>query len=353
MNRRRVLIAPLDWGLGHATRCMPIIEALLKRNCEVVIASSGSALKLLRKEFPALEFFALPSYSIRYPRKGSFVFSIALQTPRILRVISREHKRIQKIIHDNKIDLMLSDNRYGCWSDRVPSIFISHQLNLQVTEGWRLLKPIVDALHNRMIQKFDQCWIPDDPTLNLTGALSDNRKLNIKHIGVLSRFKKENLELKYDLAVVLSGPEPQRTMLEEIIFKQILNLILKVIVVRGVVEGEGNWKQEGNIITVNFLQSGKLEEVMNQSRLIISRSGYSTIMDLARLEKKAILIPTPGQTEQVYLAEQLKSKKIFYCMDQKDFDLTKALSESAGFTGFSNIESENKLLSLALDEVLK
>jgi uncharacterized protein (TIGR00661 family) len=353
MKRRRVLIAPLDWGLGHATRCIPIIEALLKRNCEVVIATSGSALKLLRKEFPALEFFALPSYRIRYPRKGSFVFSIAMQTPKILSAISKEHKRVQKIVRENKIDLILSDNRYGCWSDEIQSIFISHQLNLQVTDGWRLLKPIVDTLHNRMIKKFDQCWIPDEPTLGLTSSLSENQNIKLKHIGVLSRFKKENLELKYDLAVVLSGPEPQRTMLEEIIFKQIQGQALKIIIVRGVVEGEGNWKQEGNITTLNFLQSGKLEEVMNQSRLIISRSGYSTIMDLVRLEKKAILIPTPGQTEQEYLAKQLMSKNIFYSSDQKNFELTKALAESTGFTGFSNIEPESKLLSLALDEVLK
>jgi uncharacterized protein (TIGR00661 family) len=355
MSTKRVLVAPLDWGLGHATRCIPIIEELLKRNHEVLIASSGSALKLLRKEFPALEFFALPPYKIRYPRKGSFIFSIALQTPRILSIISKEHKRVQKIVRDNKIDLILSDNRYGCWSEEIPSVFISHQLNLQVTGGWRLLKPIVDTLHNRMIKKFDQCWIPDDPKLNLAGALTKNDKLKVKHIGVLSRFKKETIEMKYDLAVVLSGPEPQRTMLEEIIFSQIEDQRIKIIIVRGVVEGLGNWKEErgGDLIIANFLHGKKLQEIMNQSKLIISRSGYSTIMDLARLEKKAILIPTPGQTEQEYLAEQLKNKKIFYSSNQDDFDLIKALSESVSFTGFSNIESESRLLSLALDDVLK
>lgn len=353
--KKRVLIAPLDWGLGHATRCIPIIEELLKRNHEVLIASSGSALKLLRKEFPVLEFFALPAYKIQYPREGSFIFSIALQTPRILSVISSEHRRVQKIVRDNKIDLILSDNRYGCWSDEIPSIFISHQLNLQVTDGWRLLKPIVDTLHNSMIKKFDQCWIPDDPKLNLAGALTKNDKLKVKHIGVLSRFKKESIELKYDLAIVLSGPEPQRTMLEEIIFDQIEDQLIKIIVVRGVVEGLGNWKEEGNgdLVIANFLYGKRLEEIMNQSKLIISRSGYSTIMDLARLGKKAILIPTPGQTEQEYLAAQMKSRNIFYSVNQNSFDLYKALLESVSFTGFSNIESESKLLSLALDEVLK
>lgn len=353
MNGKRVLIAPLDWGLGHATRCIPVIDALLKRNYEVSIASSGSALKLLRKEYPQLEFFALPSYKIRYPRKGSFVFSIALQTPKILRAISKEHKRIEKIVQDHQVDLIISDNRYGCWSSGIPAVFMSHQLSIQLSGGWKLLKPIIDVLHNRKIKKFNHCWIPDDPHLTLTGALSKNGSLNPRHVGILSRFSKENLELKYDLAVVLSGPEPQRTMLEEIILREIQGHALRIIIVRGVVEGEGNWKQEGNVVKVNFLQSKKLEEIINQAALVLSRSGYSTIMDLTRLGKKAILIPTPGQTEQEYLARYLMGKGICYSVDQKNFDLRVALHAASSFRGFSNIESENKLLVQALDEVLK
>lgn len=352
MKEKRVLIAPLDWGLGHATRCIPIIEALQKRNCDVFVASSGSALTLLKKEFPNLVFFSLPSYRIRYPKKGSFVFSIARQIPKIQKAIAKEHKRVQKIVADNKIDLIISDNRYGCWSAKTKSIFISHQLNIQLPGGWRLLKPIVDQFHNRMISKFDQCWIPDDPKLNLTGELSKNGVATVKHIGILSRFKKHVAEFKYDVAVVLSGPEPQRTMLEEIIFKQI-NSQLRIIVVRGVVEGEGNWKQEGNLVIVNFLASRKLEEIINQSKLIISRSGYSTIMDLARLGKKAVFIPTPGQTEQEFLAKRLMKAGISYSIRQQDFDFTVARTAADSFSGFSNIEHESNLLSVALDEVLK
>src|SRR6476620_3802418 len=108
MKGKRVLITPLDWGLGHATRCIPIIEALQKRNCEVFIASSGSALSLLKKEFPDLKFFSLPSYRIRYPRSGSFVFSMFKQIPKIRRVITKEHKRVLKIVNDNKIELIIS-----------------------------------------------------------------------------------------------------------------------------------------------------------------------------------------------------------------------------------------------------
>lgn len=353
MKGKRVLVTPLDWGLGHATRCIPVIEALRKRNCEVFIASSGSSLELLKKEFPDLAFFGLPSYRIKYPESGSFVFSMIRQIPKIKKTIAEEHKRTQKIMNENNIDLIISDNRYGCWSATIPSVMICHQLSIQLPFVWRLFKPAVDFYHQRMIKKFNQCWIPDQPNVLLTGELSLKMNLVVKHIGILSRFKKAVLESIYDVAVVLSGPEPQRSIFEEIVLKQIYNYNLKIIIVRGVVEGEGNWKQEGNVTTVNFLQSEKLGEIINQSKLVIARSGYSTIMDLARLGKKAILIPTPGQTEQEYLANRLLSKGICYTVIQKDFDLRVALTAADSFSGFSNIESENELLSQALDEVLK
>jgi uncharacterized protein (TIGR00661 family) len=350
---KRVLVTPLDWGLGHATRCIPIIEMLLKKNCEVMVASSGSALALLKKEFPELKFFVLPSYRVRYPKRGSFVFSIVGQIPRIRRVISREHKRVQKLVAQNSIDLIISDNRYGCWSGKVQSVFVCHQLNIQLPAAWQLLKPFVDWYHLLMIKKFNRCWVPDDPQLNLTGALSLIKNLKIEHVGVLSRFEKKNLELKYDVAVVLSGPEPQRSIFEKIVLKQISNPDQKIIVVRGVIEGEGNWRQEGNVTIVNFLQSDKLEEIIQQSGMVIARSGYSTIMDLARLGKKAVFVPTPGQTEQEYLAAKLMHEKIALAVNQREFVWNAALTRSVEFIGFSNIESKNNLLIKSVDEILK
>lgn len=350
---KRVLVAPLDWGLGHATRCIPVVEALLERNCEVTIASSGSALALLKKEFPALKFFRLPPYRIKYPESGSFVFSIVKQIPRIRRVIAKEKKRTQKIVSENKIDLIISDNRYGCWLEKTPSVLICHQLNIQLHSGWRLLKPATDFFHHRALRKFSHCWIPDAPEINLTGALSKGSHPEINYVGILSRFKKTSSEPKYDLAFILSGPEPQRGMLEEIVLKQTRGLDQKVIIVRGVVEGEGNWRQDGNVTFVNFLQSAKLEEIMNQSKLIVARSGYSTIMDLSRLGKKAILIPTPGQTEQEYLGYKLMQDKIALCVDQNNFEIATALQDSQDFSGFSNIEHSGDLLDKALSEILR
>ncbi len=353
MKGKRVLVAPLDWGLGHATRCIPVIEELKKRNCEIFIASSGSSLALLKKEFPDLTFFGLPSYRIKYPKSGSFVFSMVRQIPKIKKTIAKEYKRAQKIISENNIDLIISDNRYGCWSENIPSVIICHQLSIQLPFGWRLLKPVVDFYHQRMIKRFKQCWIPDERSVNLLGELSVNRNLAVKQIGILSRFKKENSESEYDVAVVLSGPEPQRSTLEDIILKQIQGQNLKIILVRGVLENEVAWKLEGNVSIVNYLQTNELQDIISQSKLIIARSGYSTIMDLARLGKKAVFIPTSGQTEQEYLAKRLMKSGICYSVSQRNFDLTVALTAAGSFEGFSNIEPESELLSRALDEVLK
>ena len=349
---KRVLVAPLDWGLGHATRCIPVIEALQQRNCEVLIASSGSALALLRKEFPQLKFFVLPSYRIRYPKRGSFILSIFFQLPKIHRATRKEHLRMQKIVQSNRIDLIISDNRYGCWIKGIPSIFMGHQFNIQVSGVWKVLKPLIDFFHLKWLKRFNFFWLPDDPALNLSGALSKQSSLAINPIGILSRFEKRNSVIKYDVCVMLSGPEPQRSLLEEIITKQVPK-DLKIIIVRGVIEGEGNWKQDDNVVTVNFLQSSKLEEIVLQSKLIIARSGYSTIMDLARLGKKAVFIPTPGQTEQEYLAARLMDNKICFYMEQKTFDLAIAIAEGANFSGFSNIERESNLLSLVVDELIR
>ncbi len=356
MNPKLVLVAPLDWGLGHATRCIPIILELQKRGCEVFIASSGSALKLVRKEFSSLKSFELSSYNVSYSKRIPFVISIFLQIPKFLKAIATEKKQLERIIAEHKIEFVISDNRYGCWSERIPSVFICHQLNIQLPVALKWLQPFVRFFHKRLIGKFTECWVPDQPgEFSLTGQLSVGSTIPFKYIGILSRFQNNSLEMKYDIAVILSGPEPSRTILEVIITKQILGQGIKAILVRGVIENEITWKQDDNIYIVNYLQSKELEEVINQSKLIIARSGYSTIMDLARLGKKAILIPTPGQTEQEYLAKRLMKAGICYSVNQRNFDLTVARTAADSFSGFSNIEPEpeRNLLAQALDDVLK
>jgi uncharacterized protein (TIGR00661 family) len=367
---KRVVVAPLDWGLGHATRCVPIIQELFKRKCQVYIVSSGSALQLLQQEFPQLPSIQIESYKASYAARLPLMIAVFLQLPKFLRVIRKEHRQLEDIVIEHKIDLVISDNRYGCWSSAVPSVFITHQTTIQMPFALKWIQPSINYFNAHFINRFAQCWIPDTSgTQNLSGVLSkfNSKKIKARHIGILSRFKKTSIDtnFKYRIAIVLSGPEPQRSILEKIMMSELAHSTFvgpvpaspyrrddQVVLVRGVVEDNVRWKSEANLMTVNFLPSAQLEEIINQSELVIARSGYSAIMDLAKLQKKAILIPTPGQTEQEYLAERLMRQRICFSMRQHDFNLDYALKQSAGFKGFSNIEVSNQLLLKALDEVL-
>ena len=351
-STKRILVTPLDWGLGHATRCIPIIRALKKRNAEVFIASSGRALVLLREEFPELISFELTAYNVHYSRSLPFSLSLFLQIPKYLRTIKREHAQVEQIVRQHKIDLIISDNRFGCWSAEVPSVFITHQVNLQMPGSLKWTELLINRLNLNWIRKFNHCWIPDELENPITGKLSDSKSVNGRYIGMLSRFRKGiEVNKKYELLILLSGPEPQRTVLEEKLLKQLKDFSDQVFFVRGL-PGEIDLpvSEKINLYFANHLPSDELNKVIEESELIICRSGYSTIMDFSRLAKKAIFIPTPGQTEQEYLADELKKRKIAFCAGQDNFNLNQALKLSMAYTGF--LESDgNDLLDKALDQL--
>ncbi len=319
--KKRILVAPLNWGLGHATRCIPIISALLTNNFTPVLASDGNALQLLKKEFPELETLELPSYHITYSKNGkNFKAKLIKESPKILKAIKEENKFVKKFIDNNRIDGIISDNRLGVYSKKVPTVVITHQLNvLSGNTSWFSSK-----IHQKIIKKFNQCWVPDvefEP--NLSGRLGHlvKRKINIRYIGPLTRFTKSDGALKYDLMVLLSGPEPQRTLLEEKLMTELKKFEGLVLFVRGVIEKEQHCIKEDNLTIFNFMESIELEISLNRSYMILSRSGYTTIMDLAKLEKKAFFIPTPGQFEQEYLAKRLDGLRLVPSCNQDDFKI--------------------------------
>jgi uncharacterized protein (TIGR00661 family) len=353
---KKILITPLDWGLGHATRCIPIIHELLKRGCTVLIAGSGDSLLLLRNEFPHLTFFTLSSYSPVYSRTQNMIWKMMRQIPKFVYVIRNEHQQIETLIEKHKIDFIISDNRYGCWSSKIPSVFITHQLNILMPNGLKWIEPLVALLNKRLIRKFSACWIPDylERRMSLSGKLSEHDTADfshVTHIGPLSRFRLiNNREFKYDLVCIFSGPEPQRSIFEEKVVEQLRSSSLRYFVVRGVYSPAISAREN----EAAFLNSEGLQTVISQSPLVITRSGYSTIMDLAVLGKKGILVPTPGQTEQEYLADRWKQKGVFYSVPQHNFNLHAVLEESKSYTGFTVDRSRSdELLSRALDELLR
>ena len=346
MNKR-ILVAPLYWGLGHATRCIPIINALIENNFEPIVATDSKALMLLKKEFPELTHLKLPSYNICYSKKSGFLkFKLLRQIPKLLKTIKIENNLVNKIIDEYNISGIISDNRFGVYSSKVPSVYITHQL--QVLSGnttWLTTK-----IHQTVINKFDECWIPDyQSDFNLSGSLGHlshaNFKTKLKYIGPLSRFEKKRLDSVYDLLILLSGPEPQRTLLEQILIHELKGFAGKILLIKGVVEDKQTKIEQDPFTIYNYMQTKQLEKAINQSKLVVARSGYTTILDLTKLHKKAFFIPTPSQFEQEYLASYLYNLKLAPYCKQEDFNIGK-LEEVTQFKGLEGFENGTEFKDL-------
>ncbi len=350
---RRVLIAPLDWGLGHATRCIPIVRELLKRKCEVTLAGSGASLELLRAEFPELEYLVLPGYRPVYPMGRSMVWKMARQLPKFLSTIRKERSVIESVVRKRAIDILISDNRYGARSEKVKSVFITHQSNVLMPQRFGWMQSSVRRVSHELMSKFFTCWIPDYPD-GLAAALVSFGKVpanvNAEYVGPLSRFTYvPGIPTSRDVLAVFSGPEPQRTIFENRVVSQLEKSTLMYAVARGL-PGHGA-KNDGPVF--DFATSGDLQTLMASASIVIARSGYSTIMDLMAMRKNAILVPTPGQTEQEHLARRLRERGVVYTVSQDNFDLKRSLAEAEKFPGFEgDAVFNNGLLSQAMDRLL-
>lgn len=315
--RSKVLFTVLNWGLGHATRSMPIIKHLLMHSCEVCIASDGLALELLQKEFPNVQTLRLPSYNISYKGK-SMIWSIFLQLPKLCLAVIKENRMTRRYVKSIKPDVIISDHRYGTRTSKVRSIFIGHQIS--ILTGNKKLSRLATFLNVRAINFFDQCWIPDYAgEKSLSGKLSETIGLrHFRRLGAISRLEPERINKRYDIVAILSGPEPQRSLLE----KALLNIFRKrkdltIALVRGTNKREKS-SENSEIKILNLATSTEIRDILNASHLVICRSGYTSIMDLQALKKSAILIPTPGQTEQEYLATYLSNKPQFKLCQQSE-----------------------------------
>ena len=338
---RSILVAPLDWGLGHTTRCIPIIRYLLQNGHKVTLAGNEWQRKYVENTVPGIHITHLEGYNITYG-KGSLTAALLLQLPGLLRKINKEHEWLAA---QKGYDLIISDNRYGLYTKDIPSAIMTHQLSIQTGKG-DVADALLRKMHYRFLERFNETWIVDTPGEgNLAGKLSHPVILpkGGKYIGLLSQLAApENVpDAGKHLLVLLSGPEPQRSILSAMLWQQAVNYKEGNIVF---VEGSDDTTAPANVpahITHHKKVSGKLlYSLITDANIIVCRSGYSTIMDLIRLHKKAILIPTPGQTEQEYLGKHLHKQGIFYSRPQKGFELKKALSDATAFpfndTGLSD-----------------
>jgi len=322
-SKKTILICPLNWGLGHATRMIPIINDAISQGHSVIIGSDGDALLLLQKQFPNHRTIELPQLKIKYGTGFFSAFQFLISVPKILAWIKKDNKKLQGIVDEYKIDLIISDNRWGLWNNAVKSVFVTHQLMVKMPKPFSFLEKIGYKLQQRYIKHFDKIWIPDfaDKTQNLSGDLSHKYipQKPIKYIGILSQFSKleHQSSFKYDIAVILSGPEPHRSILEKMLLEKIETLQVKAIVIGGKLNNQKSMITK-NVSYIPFANTEELQTIYSQSKHIICRSGYTSLMDLITIGKSAIIIPTPSQTEQEYLAKYLSEKDWYLSIKQDD-----------------------------------
>jgi Glycosyltransferase family 28 C-terminal domain len=339
---KKLLVAPLDWGLGHATRCVPIINYLLNNGCEVWLAGEGAQEKLLREEFPGLAFLPLKGYRIKYG-KNNLVGKLMLQVPSILKTIKEENIWLKNQVAIHGFDAVIADNRYGLYHEKMFSVLITHQLRIKSPFG-KWTEDLLQKLNYRFINRFSECWVPDEQgENNLAGELSHPQKMpgtSVKYIGPLSRFVRKPAapmsEKKDHLLIILSGPEPQRTIFENKIVDEIVNYASTATIVRGLPNEKNIIPSTNSIRFYNHLSASALNDEALKAEYIISRSGYSTVMDIAALQKKSILIPTPGQTEQEYIGDYLLKKRFAFCCSQQKFSLLQVLEDAKRFNYLIN-----------------
>jgi UDP-N-acetylglucosamine transferase subunit ALG13 len=330
----KILVAPLDWGLGHATRCIPLVKHLLSIGCTVVLAADGAQEKLLKLEFPELTIEHLEGYQINYAKnKRWFSFKIITQFPKILKAINKEHRWLKSIVTKHNINAIISDNRYGLWHPTLPVAFITHQLNIKTPVSWA--EGLTRKYNYKFISRFSYCWVPDvEGYPNIAGELSHPKSLPaipVKYLGGISRFGNQNVAEEFDALVVISGPEPQRTLLEQKILKELQSYHGKLLLIRGLPGNAEEITPINNTKIINHLPAKELALAFAKSKIIVSRSGYTTVMDILKLNKKSILIPTPGQTEQEYLAIHLQTQNWCMTVSQDEFDLQAALRAASKF----------------------
>ena len=324
MVAKRVLVSVLNWGLGHATRCIPVVEQLIHRNHHVTLASDGQALRLLQLEFPQLATIELPGYRAHYQKKLHFLNYVKLASNTVI-AYYRERTKLSGQLAKSAFDLILSDNRYGIYHPQIKSILITHQLNIPLP----LIAQPVNYLLRRQIARFDECWIPDLPTHELSGDLSKaDLSIPRRFIGPLSQVSQVPAKTAYEIVAIISGPEEQRSIFAKLVLEQLCKLPQRSLIILGKESSPGMTSLPGHVDVIGLAKRAQISQALADAKMVVCRSGYSSIMDISIMGKRALVIPTPGQPEQEYLGRlHQKREAQIIVQAQHEFDIAKAYSQ--------------------------
>jgi uncharacterized protein (TIGR00661 family) len=359
MKNKNILICPLEWGLGHAARMIPVARKLRLRGNNIFIGAGGEHMALLRTEIPEATFISFagfsPGYSKHLPSYLVMLFKIPLLTWHVI----REHRKLKQIISEYNIDVVISDNRFGLWNKRITSIYFTHMIRIPFPRPFRFLEFSGVLIHRFFMSRYDACFIPDLPgENNVSGRISHNVRLprNARYAGLLSRFSgispAETCRVgqKHN-TVILSGPEPQRGILKEKLEERFRDQEPVTVILGGKPSDGSEMIQDGNLIYFSHLAAADMAAMIISSEAVITRSGYTTVMELIGFDVSALLIPTPGQTEQEYLAGYLEKRGWFKASSQKHCADADLATRKAACNGRMMMEESERLLDEALDSL--
>jgi UDP:flavonoid glycosyltransferase YjiC (YdhE family) len=356
-----ILVSPLNWGLGHATRDIPIIKNLLDHNHEVTIAACGNARSVLEQEFPGCRSIEFPDYPVPYSQSRFFLPKLFAFFPLILKALSDERKNLDLILAKGCYDLIISDNRLGVFSSEIPSVIITHQLHYHLPLIFWPAELLAVAMNGLVHEKYRHIIVPDNPPdgITLAGKLSrpgtEATKKRVYFSGILTSTHKRDGEEDLDYLVMISGPEPQRTRLEKILLPQVHTIEGSRVILLGRPGNHAMQKQSDTCRVIPYASTREKENLMNRAKFIICRSGYTSMMEIAELGKRhALFIPTPGQTEQEYLSWYYEKKNWFHSQSQYRLDLSTdiPIAQQPGYTGFPGMQKTEDNVKRLYDQVL-
>jgi len=352
----KVIYGICSWGLGHATRSLPVIRKLIQEENDITIISNGRSLQLLQRELGEnAQYIDIPDYPLLISDNASQLIAKSLiYWPLFIKRIQAGLAKVTKMVKNDHYDLIFSDGRYDIYNTKIPSFFISHQIRIMNPLRITVFESGSELFNKFFFKRFCGVLVPDNRYNNVSGDLSHNLKFideeKLFYVGLLSDFKKKDSVKDIDYFISLSGPEPQRTVLEKKIFSQITELRGNIVATLGKTE-EQKERTQDNLQIYSFLTKENREILMNKAKMVISRSGYSTIMDLAILGTKALMIPTPGQIEQEYLASYLEGQGIFYSVTQKKLQLKKDIETAKKTKGVNHKYSVKKTIENIMDVI--
>lgn len=361
-TKPRVLVSPLEWGLGHATRLCRMINVLLEKGMDVIIVADGLPYNFLSEQFPDLPIERLPIKQIRYTKgRTGFFVKLFAQIPGLFFSILRSKKKLNLLIEKYHIDFIISDNRYGFSHPDIPSVFVTHQLRPVPPKSMIWLQSAFGRYHLWMLRKYKYIWVADfkgsESVVGSMSALPGNNP-KIRYIDPLSWLEGKSIDKpvkeQYDILILLSGPEPQRSLLEVKVLNDFKDSDKKILILQGLPhKNNDDIKDErlGNLRILNHLSGEEILYHILNTEILICRAGVVTVFDLAILGRSAILIPTPGQTEQEYVAERLDRKGYFMNVKQEDFGL-QSLEEYKNRTFKKFQTSDKKNLDSAIHEFI-